>query len=117
MNDILAVCINNSYEENMGEEKLRDKTREAWRIGKHRLGKIKYIVGFYNKKIKSIYKVKEDNPYKEVEVKRNGKLEKRYSFNVYEENEIYNEENKIVKNLNNTPLYRDTRYFSSEDLI
>ena len=110
MKDILGVCLCNTYKKGINDEKLKEKTTSAWKINN------KFIVSFFNKQIVSIYKVKENNSYKEIITEKNGKREKRYSFNVY--NEIDEEtENKIRKAFNNKVIFHGAiRYLNSEDL-
>lgn len=116
MKDILGVCLCNTYKKGINDEKLKEKTTSAWKINNKNINNIKFIVGFFNKQIVSIYKVKENNSYKEIITEKNGKREKRYSFNVY--NEIDEEtENKIRKAFNNKVIFHGAiRYLNSEDL-
>lgn len=121
MKDILGVCLCNTYKEETTEkeiddEKLKEITRRAWKINNKNINNIKFIVGFFNKQIVSIYKVKENNSHKEIITEKNGKREKRYSFNVY--NKIDKEtKNRIRKAFNNKVIFHGAiRYLNSEDL-
>ena len=43
MKDILGVCLCNTYKKGINDEKLKDKTRRAWKINNKNINNIKFI--------------------------------------------------------------------------
>ncbi len=65
--NLLAVCINNTYEKgNKNPNHLKSATVKSWRVGKDKLDKIQYIIGISHKEIKSVYKVEGSKKAKDL---------------------------------------------------
>lgn len=116
MQDILAVCLNKTYKENMSDEKLKEITSEWWRIGKNNFDNLNYIVGVKSKSIKSVYAINKEKSKYERNI-YNGTDAFRYKFELEEIEEEIKE--KIIKTFDNNIVFgRGTaiKYLNSEDL-
>lgn len=75
-NNVLAVCINNTYKENIKnnatlskeekDKKLKEITAKSWRVRENKLADIEYIIGISDKKIESVYKVEGSKKAKDL---------------------------------------------------
>ncbi len=63
-NDTIIININSSYKRASGEDKLYQATKERWRMDKHRLDGIKYVLSEYKGLIVEVFEVEKWYPIK-----------------------------------------------------